>query len=48
MFAGLGGAVGATILVSLLLSALKPLQGLEVFKPSLERIAEQLERRPLR
>ncbi|MEQ1934576.1 MAG: hypothetical protein ABL962_11990 [Fimbriimonadaceae bacterium] len=46
MIAGLGGAIGATLLVSFMLSLLKPFQRLEVFKPSLERIAEQLERRP--
>ncbi|MEQ1823777.1 MAG: DUF5665 domain-containing protein [Fimbriimonadaceae bacterium] len=46
MVTGLGGVLGATLLVSLLLSVLKPFERLEMFKPSLERIAEQLERRP--
>lgn len=45
---GLGGAIGATLLVSVLLWALQPLKRLEVFKPTLDRIAQELERRPAR
>ncbi len=41
---GLGSVLGATLLVSILIWILKPLQQLDVLKPSLERIANQLER----
>lgn len=43
---GLGGAVGATVLVSLLIWMLQPLKKLEVFKPTLDRIARELEHKP--
>ncbi len=46
LLAGLGGVIGATVLVSTLVWIMKPLQRLEVFKPTLERIAQELERRP--
>jgi len=48
LLTGLGGAIGATLLVSLLLWMLQPLKRLEVFKPTLDRIAQELERRPVR
>jgi hypothetical protein len=43
---GLGGAIGATVLVSLLIWLLQPLKKLEVFKPTLDRIARELEHKP--
>jgi hypothetical protein len=43
---GLGGAVGATVLVSVLIWMLQPLKRLEVFKPTLDRIARELEHKP--
>jgi hypothetical protein len=48
MLAGLGGVIGATLLVSVLLWALQPFKRLEVFKPTLDRIAQELERKPAR
>jgi hypothetical protein len=46
LLAGLGGAIGATLLVSLLIWMLQPLKKLEVLKPTLDRIAQELERKP--
>lgn len=46
LLAGFGGVVGATLLVSLLITVLKPFEQLTVLKPALERIAESLERKP--
>ncbi|MCW5940806.1 MAG: hypothetical protein KIS66_01150 [Fimbriimonadaceae bacterium] len=43
LLAGLGGVIGATLLVSLLLWMVQPLKRLEMLKPTLDRIAEQLE-----
>lgn len=44
VLAGLGGVLGATIVVSVLLSALKPFERLTVLKPTLEKISQQLEK----
>ncbi len=44
LLTGFGSVLGATLLVSILVWALKPLQQLDILKPSLERIANQLER----
>ena len=46
LLTGLGGVIGATLLVSLLLWILKPFSGLDALKPTLENISNQLERRP--
>lgn len=43
--AGLGGVIGATLLVSLTLGVLRPLQGLDRLGPILERIERDLDRR---
>lgn len=48
LLTGLGGVIGATVLVSLLVWSLQPLKRLEVLKDPLDRIAQQLERRPVR
>lgn len=45
---GLGGFLGATVLISLLLWIIQPLKQLEVLKPTLDRIADQLEHKPTR
>lgn len=44
LLTGLGAAIGATVLLSVLLWMLQPLKRLEVLKPTLDRIAQQLER----
>lgn len=44
VLAGLGGVLGATIVVSVLLAALKPFERLTVLKPTLEKISQQLEK----
>ena len=44
--AGLGGVLGATILVSILVAILQPFKRVEILKPTLDRIASELERRP--
>ena len=44
LLTGLGSVLGATLLVSALLWAMQPLKRLEMFKPTLDRIADQLER----
>lgn len=46
MLTGLGSAVGATILFSILLWIFQPLKKLEVIRPTLDRIAHELESRP--
>lgn len=46
LLTGLGGVIGATVLVSLLIWALQPLKRLEILKEPLDRIAQQLERTP--
>ena len=46
LLAGLGGVIGATVLVSVLIWMLQPLKKLEILKPTLDRIAQQLERSP--
>ena len=46
MVVGLGGVLGATLLVSLLIAMLQPFKRLEILKPTLDRIAQELERRP--
>lgn len=48
VLAGIGGVVSATLLVTLLMALLKPFERLTVLKPSLERIANQLEGKPRR
>lgn len=45
LMTGLGGIIGATILVSLFLWALRPLERLDGFKPVLDNLSKQLERR---
>jgi hypothetical protein len=47
LISGLGTVLGATVLVSLVVWALQPLKRLEFLKPSLDRIAQQLERNPV-
>lgn len=42
--AGLGTAIGATVLVSLLVWMLQPFQRLDVLKPSLDRLTQELQR----
>ena len=44
LMTGLGSVLGATILVSILLWAMQPLKRLDMLKPTLDRIADQLER----
>jgi len=44
LMTGLGGVVGATVLVSLMLWLLQPLKRLDALKPVLENISRQLER----
>lgn len=46
LMSGLGTVLGATVLVSVVVWALQPLKRLEFLKPSLDRIAQQLERNP--
>lgn len=46
LITGFGTAIGATVLISLLLWIIQPLKQLEVLKPTLDRIAGELERRP--
>jgi hypothetical protein len=42
---GLGAAVGATLVISLVLWALKPLERIDALKPVLERISQALEKK---
>lgn len=44
----LGGVIGATVLVSILLWLLKPFERLELLAPTLERLAQQVETRERR
>lgn len=44
LLTGLGGVLGATLLVSLLLWVLKPFEGLDALKPTLDNISKQLQR----
>ena len=44
LLTGLGGVIGATVLVSLLIWAIQPLKQLQPLKDPLDRIAAQLER----
>lgn len=44
LLTGLGGVVGATVLVTLTLTVIRPLQSVESLRPILERIAADLER----
>lgn len=46
--AGLGGVIGATVVVSILVAILQPFKRVEILKPTLDRIAAELERRPKR
>ena len=48
LLTGLGTVIGATVLVSALVWILQPLKKLEVLKPTLDRIAQELERRPVK
>jgi hypothetical protein len=48
LLGGLGGVLGATVLVSLLVWILQPLKQLEFLKPSLDKIGQELERRPVK
>jgi hypothetical protein len=48
LLGGLGGVIGATVLVSLLIWAIQPLKQLEFLKPSLDKIGQELERRPVK
>lgn len=44
LLTGLGGVLGATVLVSMLLWMLQPLKRLDALKPTLDEISRQLER----
>ena len=44
LWTGFGGLIGATILVSILLTLLKPLGGLRGLKPTLDELYRQLKR----
>lgn len=46
LLTGLGATIGATLLVSLLLWILQPLKHLELLKQPLDRISQELEKRP--
>lgn len=46
LLTGFGGVIGATLLVSLVVWVLKPFEGLEALKPTLDNISKQLERGP--
>jgi len=46
VIAGLGGIVGATILISLLFTVLEPLKGFRGIGPAIERLADELDRQP--
>ncbi len=46
LFTGLGGILGATLLVSLLVWVIQPLKRLDALKPTLDNISRQLERGP--
>lgn len=48
LLTGLGATVGATLLVSLLLWILQPLKHLEFLKQPLDKISQELEKRPSR
>ena len=48
LLGGLGGVLGATVLVSLLVWIIQPLKQLELLKPSLDKIGQELERRPVK
>jgi hypothetical protein len=43
LMTGLGGVIGATVLVSIMLWLIQPLKRLDALKPTLERISRQLE-----
>ena len=43
VIAGFGGVIGATLVVSLLVAALKPLRSIPALAPALQRIATALE-----
>lgn len=45
LLTGLGGVIGATLLVSIFLGVLRPLQGLTRLGPILERIERDLDNR---
>lgn len=44
LIAGFAGAVGATMIVSILLAALKPFEKVDALRPAIERIADDLNR----
>ncbi len=44
MVMGLGAAVGATVILSLAVWMIRPLQGIEPIKPAVERLVETLEK----
>ncbi len=44
MVMGLGAAIGATVILSLAVWMLRPLQGIEPIKPAVERLVDTLEK----
>ena len=46
IMAGFGSVVGATVVVSIIIQIMQPLKQLEILKPSLDKIGQELERRP--
>lgn len=44
MWLGLGTAIGATVVVSLVVMALKPLQDIKPIQPAIEKLVERLDR----
>lgn len=45
IIAGLGGVLGATLVVSVLMGVLRPLQGLDRLGPILERLEQDIKKR---
>lgn len=45
ILAGIGSAIGATLIISILVWLMKPFQAIEPLKPALERLTDVLERR---
>lgn len=45
LLTGLGGVIGATLLVSIILGVIRPLQGLDRLGPILERLERDIDQR---
>jgi len=45
MLQGIGAALGATVVVSLALWVMKPLERIDAFRPVLEKLSEELSKR---